>query len=86
VLCDKALDEIVVIPAAVESVMPAADDKLLLMSPVREPVIMLDELVILLELMVEALSVERFNGSLVCAVLPMVVIPPTVLKEIPVPA
>ena len=85
-LCDKALDEIVVIPPAVESVMPAADAKLVLMSPVRLPVIMLEEFVILLELMVEALSVERFNGSLVCAVLPIVVIPATVERLMPVPA
>ena len=64
-LCDKALEEIVVSPFVVESVMPAADAKLLLMSPVRLPVIIDDEFVILLELMVEAFNVERFNGSLV---------------------
>ena len=85
-LCDKALDEIVVIPPAVESVMPAADDKLVLMSPVKLPVIMLEEFVILLELMVEAFSTDKFNGSLVCAVLPIVVIPATVERLIPVPA
>ncbi len=73
-LCDKALDVIVVIPPAVESVMPAADAKLLDISALRLPVIIDDEFVILLEFMVEAFSVERFNGSLVCAVLPMVVI------------
>ena len=35
-LCDKALEEIVVIPPAVESVMPAADAKLLDISAVRD--------------------------------------------------
>ena len=47
---------------------------------------MLEELVILLELMVDAFKTERFNGSLVCAVLPIVVMPPTVERLMPVPA
>ena len=64
-LCDKALDEIVVSPFTVESVMPAADAKLLDISPVKLPVVMLDELDILLELIVETFKTERFNGSLV---------------------
>ena len=49
-------------------------------------VIMLDELVIWLELMVEAFNVDKLRGSLVCAVLPMVVIPPVVERLMPVPA
>ena len=47
---------------------------------------MLEEFVILLELMVEALSVERFNGSVIIPVLVIVVIPDTVAREIPDPA
>jgi hypothetical protein len=49
-------------------------------------VVMFDELVILLELMVEALSVERFNGSVIIPVLVIVVIPDTVASAIPDPA
>ena len=49
-------------------------------------VVMVDALLILLEFMVDALRTDRFNGSLVCAVLPIVVMPPTVEREIPVPA
>ena len=39
-LCDKALDEIVVSPFVVESVMPAADAKLLDISAVRDVAVM----------------------------------------------
>ena len=39
-LCDKALDEIVVSPFTVESVMPAADAKLLDISAVRDVAVM----------------------------------------------
>jgi len=49
-------------------------------------VMMLDELVIWLELMVEAFNVDKLSGSLVCAVLPMVVMPPVVERLMPVPA
>ena len=52
----------------------------------KSNVVMVDALFILLELMVDALRTDRFNGSLVCAVLPIVVMPPTVEREIPVPA
>jgi len=48
--------------------------------------VMFDEFVILLELMVEALSVERFNGSVIIPVFVIVVIPDTVAREIPEPA
>ena len=79
---------VLVVPAvAVDATTSAAATKLApILVAFKSNVVMTEALFILLELMVLALSVFKSNGSLVCAVLPIVVMPPTVERLMPVPA
>ena len=53
---------------------------------INPSVVITDALFKWLELIVEEFNVDKFNGSLVCAILPIVVMPPAVERLIPEPA
>ena len=79
---------VLVVPAvAVDAITsPVATKTAPILLAFKSNVVMTEALFMLLELMVLTLSVFKFNGSLVCAILVMVVTPAEVDKVIPVPA